>query len=256
MKKVLALAAVIGALTTAASAATLLTEDFNFTGNLTANGWAAHSGAGTQAIDTTAGLTYTGYAGSGIGNAANLDNTGEDDNRLLPAPITTASDTYASFLVNIPTGTTVTDGYFFHFGQNDAGVLNTSIFRGKTWTTTDGTGDYELGFAYGGSVISKTNLNLVFGTTYLVVVKYSFLTGTATDDTVSGWVFTGTAPGTEPAPTVGPLANDATTEPTNIGAIALRQFVATERVVVDGIRVTTEWPLGVQTAVGDWTAYN
>jgi hypothetical protein len=51
--------------------AQLLTEDFNFSGNLTDNGWARHSGT-TDVIATTTGLTYTGYVGSGTGNAANV----------------------------------------------------------------------------------------------------------------------------------------------------------------------------------------
>lgn len=36
----------------------LLEENFNFTGNLTDNGWTAHSGGGTQPINTTTGLSY------------------------------------------------------------------------------------------------------------------------------------------------------------------------------------------------------
>ena len=56
-------------------------EDFDFTAGelLTDNGWVAHSGAGTNPITVTnPGLTYTSYPSSGIGNAALLDNTGED----------------------------------------------------------------------------------------------------------------------------------------------------------------------------------
>ena len=57
----------------------LMEENFNFSGNLTNNGWSAHNGSGTNPINTTNGLTYAGYASSGIGNAALVDNTGEDD---------------------------------------------------------------------------------------------------------------------------------------------------------------------------------
>ena len=50
--------------------AQLLTEDFNYTAGtfVSANGWTAHSGAGTNAITVTSpGLNYTGHPGSGVG---------------------------------------------------------------------------------------------------------------------------------------------------------------------------------------------
>src|SRR5687767_10978011 len=65
-------------------AALLLVEDFTYPAGslLTANGWSAHSGAGTNAIVTSApSLTLTGYPGSGVGNAVSLTTSGEDVNR-------------------------------------------------------------------------------------------------------------------------------------------------------------------------------
>ncbi|RYY44991.1 MAG: hypothetical protein EOO06_17275, partial [Chitinophagaceae bacterium] len=47
----------------------LANENFTFTGALSNNGWSIHSGAGTNPISTTTGLTYTGLQGSGVGNA-------------------------------------------------------------------------------------------------------------------------------------------------------------------------------------------
>src|SRR6187551_389317 len=63
-------------------AQTLYTQDFSITGNLTANGWTAHSGAATNAIAASqASLVYAGHSGSGIGNAVLMGNAGgEDDN--------------------------------------------------------------------------------------------------------------------------------------------------------------------------------
>ena len=51
---------------------TLLTDDFNYTNGtlLTANGWTAHSGAGTNPVTVTSG--GLSYPGSGIGNAVAL----------------------------------------------------------------------------------------------------------------------------------------------------------------------------------------
>src|SRR5687767_13182893 len=59
--------------------ALLLVEDFPYSGALNANGWSVHSGAGTNPIQTTAGLTYAGYPGSGLGNAAQMGNAGGED---------------------------------------------------------------------------------------------------------------------------------------------------------------------------------
>jgi hypothetical protein len=92
--------------------AQLLVEDFDFTGDLTANGWTAHSGAGTNPIATTTGLSYTGYASSGIGNAAGLDNTGEDVNRTFTTQ--TSGIMYYSALVNV---TNASAGWFLHLGK-------------------------------------------------------------------------------------------------------------------------------------------
>src|SRR6218665_2274327 len=75
--------------------AQLLTENFEFTGALTSNGWTAHSGAGTNPISTTAGLTYTGLLGTGVGNAALVANGGgEDDNITFAAQNTDGQSIY------------------------------------------------------------------------------------------------------------------------------------------------------------------
>ena len=59
-------------------------EDFNFSGLLTANGWTAHSGGGTNAISTTTGLVFAGL--NNAGNAAVLTTSGEDVSKLLTTP--------------------------------------------------------------------------------------------------------------------------------------------------------------------------
>ena len=84
MKKLLwvmvALCACMG-LTAGASAAPLIdTFDYGNGALLTSNGWIAHSGTGTMAIDVQSpGLAYTGYPTSSVvGQSARLDNNGED----------------------------------------------------------------------------------------------------------------------------------------------------------------------------------
>ena len=95
----------------------ILSEDFNYADGalLTANGWTAFSGAGTNALDvgTSNGLTYTGYSGTTgitgavVGNAARLDNTGEDLKKTFAADVTSGT-IYYSFLLRV---TDATIGY-------------------------------------------------------------------------------------------------------------------------------------------------
>ncbi|MFT3918885.1 hypothetical protein [Cloacibacterium sp.] len=87
----------------------ILSDDFNYSDNalLSANGWTAFSGAGSQAVDvgTSNGLVYAGYsgisgfAGAAEGNAARLDNNGEDVNRTFTAK--TSGTIYYSFLMKV-----------------------------------------------------------------------------------------------------------------------------------------------------------
>ena len=80
----------------------LFSDDFLYSGNLTSNGWLAHSGAGSNPIATTSGLSYNGYTGSGIGNAVQISNlSGEDDNITFASQNTNGQNIYFSLLVNI-----------------------------------------------------------------------------------------------------------------------------------------------------------
>src|SRR5215203_4861727 len=104
----------------------LLVEDFTYSGLLTANGWTAHSGTGTNALSTTAGLTYAGYPGSGIGNAVLVGNAGgEDANTTFANQNTNGQDVYYAFMVNVTDAAAAKTGdYFFHIGSPG----------GATWT--------------------------------------------------------------------------------------------------------------------------
>ena len=78
----MALLVVIFLFTGTINATSLLTENFNYNGTITTAGsWKAFSGTGTNTPTTVGvtGLTYTGYAGSGVGQAVQVSNNGEDD---------------------------------------------------------------------------------------------------------------------------------------------------------------------------------
>lgn len=151
-----------------ATAQVLATDSFSYTGALTANGWGAHSGAGAKQILSN-GSVATLSQGPG---------SGEDVN--LAFPTLTATDTmFASFTLNVPSGTPVnpaaTGLYFAHF--KDA----TTAFRARTGVVAPSAGgDFRL-------AIHADNANLslgvswpsdqVFNTDYTVVISWNAATG-------------------------------------------------------------------------------
>jgi len=212
----------------------VLVENFDYASGalLTTNGWSAHSGSGTQAIDVIVpGLTFTGYPSSNIGGAAQIDNTGEDVNKAFTTQ--TTGTTYSAFLIKV---NTPADGYFLNLGGTPIGTT----FRSKLFTI--GTSSpFNFGLSVGSNTATPiSGGSYTSGTTYLCVLKYEVVSGT-NNDIVSLFVISGEIPATEPAtPTAGPLT-DASQTDINPGSIALRQFVATQNIIIDGIRIATNW---------------
>ena len=235
-----------------------LVEHFNYAAAapLTSNGWTAHSGTTNPILVSTAGLTFSGYTGSGVGNAALVNNTGEDLNKPFGADISSGS-VYASFLVSVTASTPLV--YFFHLGYyaNTAAPVYNALnagFRARTYIApgTDPATQFKLGLAFNATATQGETSNLTIGQTYLVVVKYKFIAGDFNDE-VSLFVYstTDSIPSTEPAtPTLGPFTNTVsgtvpgpTADAPVLQAVVLRQATATQRITVDGIVVRTVWNL-------------
>lgn len=238
---ILAIIISITLINTSVSAQTpLLVEDFPYTAGslLTQNGWAAHSGEGTNSIATvTPGLTLTDYPSSGVGNAVAMTVSGEDVNRAFAAQ--TSGSVYAGFMVNAseaavdPVG-----GYFFHLGPDPVGTA----FRGRIFIKKDANNNIAFGISKAGTseaTVAFTPFSFSLNTTYLVIVKYTIVDG-ATNDTVALFVST-TTPASEPAPTISAI--DTTATDIAPGTVSLRQGTAatSPTVRVDGIRVGTSW---------------
>ncbi|HMK25883.1 MAG TPA: T9SS type A sorting domain-containing protein [Chitinophagaceae bacterium] len=210
-----------------------LTENFSYTAGtlLTANGWAAHSGAGTNAITVTSpSLTYAGHPGSGVGNAISMTTSGEDDNKTFTA-ITTGT-AYASFLVNV-TAATATGDYFIGLWQN------ATTFPSRIYAKSSGGGFvFGIGKQAGTAVYESTVRT--FGTTYLIATNYIY-NPVAQDDAVNLWV----NPALGMAEPLATIANvtAANADATTIAAFYVRQGTAasasTQR--VDAILVGTTW---------------
>lgn len=212
--------------------AQLLVEDFNYnvgsvlTATATADpttGWMSHSGLGTANIDVTSGLSFAGYAGSGIGGAANVDNNGQDINKTFTSQ--TSGSVYAAFMIQ--TQSTNNAGYFFMFSPSP---VSTS-FTSRLWVNATGDG-IALG-TYSSPAIPPSFVSITAGVPVLLVVKYDF-----TANLTSLYVLNSFS-ATEPA-----IASQTYTETAviaSIGGLALRQFNAAEKIIVDGIRVGTSW---------------
>jgi hypothetical protein len=237
--KLIAVIATAFFLISANSYCQFLVDNFDYTAGdlLTNNGWSSHSGTGTQAVTVNSGgLSFPGYNLSSIGNAALLDNNGEDINRTFTQQ--TSGAVYAAFMVNVQT---VSAGYFLHFAGNPVG----STYRGKVFV--DATNHF--GVSVGNNTGTYATSTFTANSTYLLVLKYEIVAGTS-NDLVSLYVFNSTPPSTEPSiPAVGPLS-DATLPDLNPASIALRQYSSTQNYLIDGIRIAGTWAdaIGVQVA--------
>jgi hypothetical protein len=222
-----------------ASTAVLLADDFTFSGALTSNGWTAHSGGGTNPISTTTpGLTYSGYVGSGVGNAAGIVASGEDVHRTFA--VQNSGTVYAAVLVNFSDATVdPLGGYFFHLGPDPI----STTFRGRVFVKKDGSNNLAFGISKAGNAaagdIAFTPFNYAMNTTHLLVVKYSIIAG-ATNDTIDLFV-NPVLGGAEPAANV--TAPDVGAGDIDPASVAIRQGEASRGPVgsVDGVRVATSW---------------
>jgi hypothetical protein len=234
--------------------AQVFNDNLNYTDGalLTANGWTAHSGT-TNFIDVGAsnGLTYDGYSGTGgisgseIGNAALLDNTGEDVNKPFAAPVTSGS-LYYSFLVNV---SSAVEGYFTHLGSGTSYAARVFVKPSAT--------PNKINFGLSNSSTASyaaTPTDFDLNTTYLIIVKYDVSTVGAT----SMWIKSAGVPSTEALAGTPEHSNSANGQAT-IGGVYLRQFNATQNITVDGLLVHATWfgatpcslSLGTETVVCD-----
>lgn len=228
---------------TASPEALIFQDNFAYTVGtaLTANGWTAHSGGGTNPIlVTTPGLTYTGYPSSGIGEAVSLTTSGEDVHRTFA--VQSSGSVYAGVMANFSEAAIDAaglGGYFFHLGPDPIGTT----FRGRIYVKKDASNNLAFGITKASTNvaadISFTPFSFALNQTHLLIIKYSIVDG-ATNDTVSLFV-NPTLGGAEPAATV--TAPDVGASDINPGSVALRQgATATSPTLrADGIRVGTVW---------------
>ncbi len=199
--------------------------------------WAFQSNGTDPLKYNTTGLTYLGYASSGIGGSGQYEGGADDDFRREISGSTGISSgaLYASFMLNV-VGAGAAD-YFLSFMDNNS---NPS-FYGLVQMRSSGLG-YQLGIRKSttGTIVWNTPV-LSFNSTYLIVVKNEFVSGSV-NDVFKMWIIPNGVPGTEAlagTPTL--TAVTADTDPnTSIRYFAIRQ-TGKENAFVDGIRVATSW---------------
>jgi hypothetical protein len=157
------------AFATTASAQVLASDDFSYSGALTSNGWSAHSGAGSKVINANGFFATLDYSAG----------SGEDINIPFTAPQLATDITYASFILNVPSGNPVNpDGsgsYFAHL--KDAAFA----FKARTGLLSPaGSGDYALAINadnanLGAGAVWPSDLS--FDTDYKVVISWDAATG-------------------------------------------------------------------------------
>ena len=235
----------------AAGAAPIFTEDFSYalgSGLNGQGGWAAHSGAGTnpQTVNTAGGLSYTGYPSSGVGNLLGpLATSGEDNNHTYTG--VTSGSIYAAVMINVATAAATGD-YLFHLFD---GAIASNNFYGRLFVKASG-----AGYVYGLQFKSNTGTTCTnysssvksFGTTHLVVIKYTFNAG-ATND-VAQLFIDPVINCNEPAADI-TITNTSTpctgatvdADAANLDGVAIRQGSAANAASaqLDGIRVGTSW---------------
>jgi trimeric autotransporter adhesin len=211
-------------------------EDFNYKSDstLTSNGWSiifSKSIENALKVNNT-GLTYPNYPSAGFG--VNMTTTGQDVGKFF-TPISTGS-VYMSFLVNVSAA---------QAGDNFAGIMNGPApspgVAARAFIKSSGKGFvFGLGKSAVKDIPYETTLRN-FGTTYLVVLKYTFNSQNTTDDIVYMWVnpALGTTE-TTPQLTMGAGIADAKIGLTG-PCIIQRTAALAPTLQIDGIRTSTTW---------------
>ena len=242
MKKTLLTTIFAAMLCLGLNAEVLLVEDFDYTaGNaLTACGWNATYG-GTCATSVTNGLEFDGYTGCGIGNGAlisGLDGSYQPHKAFTAA---TSGDVYVAMMLN----PYIVSKRTWIFSLRDAISTSTFNYNGRIWLNETN----KIGLSYAKEGEKYADRVLESNRTYLVVLKYSIVSGTK-NDSVSLFLldaFTDVEPAT-------PLLTAANTskganDDINPENIVLRSNNEDDWISVDGIRVATTWVEAV--AAGD-----
>jgi uncharacterized protein YdeI (BOF family) len=183
------------------------------------------------------GLTYGLYPGSGIGNAVGLKNSGQDIYASFPAD--SVGSLYAAFMVNL-SAAQVGD-YFFAFSP----TTSTTSYTLRLFAKADTVGGFNLGVTKSNESPAKYGTtHFSFNTTYLVVVKYTFVAADS-NDLCSVYAFADPElPETEPGTAeIQDYNGSVRADAPNLAYFTLRQGSSANAptLTFDGIRIDASW---------------
>lgn len=204
--------------------------------------WSVHNGT-IPLLYSPSSLSFPGYVSSGIGGSGNFifgSGSRADVNR--PCINYNSGSVYASFLCRISNAGGTTGDYFFHLFDTDS----VTQFRGRIFIKNGTVANtFSLGLNKGTtSNPAYSTINYPLDSTILVVVKYTFSSGSLANDTVKVFIFqnTSTVPTTEPSIPNLVSTDIAQGDMARINAVAIRQgSVGTLNGLIDGIRVSNSW---------------
>ena len=208
--------------------------------------WSRVSGTSNDLNVVTGNLSYTNYPMPAIGNQIQISSSGADDVKLTFTSLSVAGTTiYASFLLNSSNSTGLSLGAYF--ASLGSGTTSPS-YGARCWIrngSIPGT-NFNLGLSRGSNTQLGWSGDLSFNTTYLVVISYEIVTGTA-NDLVKLWIDPDLS-GVEPVAIVS--GNQAlTSDNSAIDGFFIRQAAGTSNANIDGLRIATTWsqaPLPVE----------
>lgn len=258
--KALCLLALVALATTTAKAELLLNEDFDYTVTTLADQdeWYTFGTNSAAPISLVASpLTYAGYQDAAKGKAVKLDSvkSGQDLYRVLSKvqPYVAGNSVYYSALINLTYAPTEAPNLFISFGYSlSAGTAwadaKTPTLFAQLYAQQSSEGKYKLGIGRNNCTTNTfTTKEFEYGTTYLVVVKYTFVEG-VTNDIVSVFVNpTNSEPTTADCTYDGTTGSDisSTDNTRGIAVITIQQSTTFSRkasvLILDAIRVATTW---------------
>lgn len=208
------------------------------------NNWLTHSNTattGTGTIDVLSGsLSYSGLASS-TGNKVLLPGNNATTPRDINRAITVIGTTvYYSTLINVIDNTQLsatTPSYFMGLGTTSGASVNG--LGARLGIVSSNSTNYRLSIqntSGGTPTFTENAVDLNFGTTYLVVVKYDTA---ASPTSATLWVNPSNLGGTEPVSTV--TNNSGTTAFATTASIFLRNNATTPKVEIDEVRVGSTW---------------
>ncbi len=205
-------------------------------------GWAFTFNTSVPFLVDNSGLTFSGYSLSGIGRAAKVEAQASADDIELGFSSKSSGSIYVSFMMNV----TSTAGAVYFTGLRQSSP--SSVFSQLSVQDQSGT-SYKFGLrgnSSGSATYSAGNYN--YNTTYLVVIKHQFVSGTV-NDISSLYVFTDNIPETEPGSPVLSVTPSGGTDAASLSSFILDQNGSAANCIIDGIRIATTWanaPLPVE----------